>query len=270
VNSLIQNVKIGIGSQLRNIQLSRQVKKAYAAIRTLTASDRKKVFIFAQGRSGSSVLESLVGANPEFRMHGELLNIRHAPWRKKLDSPWNYIEGLSRIHADQHFVCHIKIDHLDQHQVDNPTEFISSIPDDWSIIHLYRENIVLYALSTFIADRRKTYHARDEKIDLEQISVDLRFFQKLAKGRLETRQRELDILSDRECLTLRYEKDLVGKDAQQDTVNRIAAYIGLEPWEAKTSLRKINTTKLSDLIINYDEFKACVVENGWESMIEGK
>ncbi|NND94307.1 MAG: hypothetical protein HKN45_05535 [Flavobacteriales bacterium] len=275
MSNLLQNIlpektKASIGRQLRNLRLHSLEAKAYRAYSDLPENENINLMIFAQGRTGSTLLESLISSNHEFHPLHEVISKANTAWKRRLKDPNKYIEGLSKINADKNIVCHVKINHLIGHQKVDPSKFIKRTPEHWKLIYLYRENIVLHALSTFIADARKTYHTTDENLAINKIDIDIRYFEKLAKGRLNDRQKELDALGDRERLTIEYEKGLIDNEAQQRTLDQVADFLGLEAWKAETSLKKVNKSELRDLISNYDEFIASIQRNAWQAYIESQ
>ena len=69
-------------------------------------------------------------------------------------------------------------------------------------------------------------------------------------------------------MLFRSEDDLEQADAHQKTIDTILEYLGLESRKAKAKYKKVNRQSMEDLIINYDEFRECVVNNGWEHFLD--
>jgi len=67
--------------------------------------DSVRVVIFAQGRTGSTLLESLLCSSGHFKQHGELLEVSEG----KILFPIHYIRGLSRWKSNENFIFHVKV-----------------------------------------------------------------------------------------------------------------------------------------------------------------
>ncbi len=64
-----------------------------------TPSDQIHLLIFCQGRTGSTLLESLLASTGYFCAHGELFNI---PRKGKVLCPAGHVRGLSKRTARAH------------------------------------------------------------------------------------------------------------------------------------------------------------------------
>ena len=99
-----------------------------------------KVFIFGQGRSGSTLLESLLKSTNYFESSGELLG----PSPREVSDPFSYLSGLSK-RSTKHFLFHLKIYHLNRERKKkiNPDVFLDQLyTDNWKMIYIKRENVI--------------------------------------------------------------------------------------------------------------------------------
>lgn len=231
-------------------------------------SDQIRVLIFAQGRTGSTLLESLLVSTGHFRRHGEILNTEY---KDEVRFPLTYIRGLSNWHANDNFICHVKLYHLteDRQRPVDPVTFLKTLSaEGWKFIYLKRENKVMHALSNLIAESRGIYHKTDDKKEKFTLGVDCPYFEYWVKRRFQLEAAEQAVLDQLDSYhEVFYERDLEQGDRQQETVNSILQYLALEPKEANARTRKINTIPLPELISNYDEFLRCVQQNNWQEYL---
>lgn len=256
----------------------RRVQELRVYLRAIRSSTRPstRLLIFAQGRTGTTLLESLLSSTGLFKANGEPLR---GSGRHVLD-PALYLAGLSRDPARQgdggHFVCHVKVYHLNdfRSQVGRPPEdpatFIRKLAQaDWHIVHVRRKNKVRQVISRYVAEARGNYHKRDEGPETTTIEIDRQEFEARLASRVRYSAEEEAALTGIDYHEVIYERDLLDAADHERTVDEILNYIGLEHQEAvETSLRKINTRPLSEIVENYDEFAEWVRQLGFRSALE--
>lgn len=259
-----------LGTQKYNLGLFFQEIQAYWAYWTKSDASQTKVMIFAQGRSGSTLLESLLDSSGKFKSNGELLSTSNAAYGKRLWSPRKYLEGRAKLSGNQLFIGHVKIYHLShhKHQEIDPKAFMESLDDSWKIIYLYRENVVRQALSNILAEQGNGYDTVTQKQYRDKIVVDREVFISNAQGRLDYQELEKQVLAEVPHLTVRYESDLLPAERQQATVNRIMDYLKLDHFQANTRYQKVNKKSNEELIENYSEFLEVVKEQNWGHYLE--
>ncbi|MGD1849366.1 MAG: hypothetical protein ACFCBU_01750, partial [Cyanophyceae cyanobacterium] len=79
---------------------------------------------------------------------------------------------------------------------------------------------------------------------------------------------EWEALSDVSYMELVYEDDLEQSEVQQKTVDTVLEHLGLASRKAKAKYKKVNRQSMEDLIINYDEFRECVIRNEWDHFLD--
>ncbi|MGF1457905.1 MAG: hypothetical protein ACFBSG_02655 [Leptolyngbyaceae cyanobacterium] len=229
--------------------------------------DQIRVVIFAQGRTGSTLLENLLSSTGHFQEHGELLNTE---FQEEVLFPIPFVRGLAKC-SPKHFIFHSKLYHLteDRQRSVDPVYFLQSLcAQGWKIVYLKRENKISHALSNIIAKRRSIYHKYDNsKINLE-LTIDCQELVHWVERRFVLEAAENQVLEHFQGYeTVIYEDDLMDGDAHQKTVDRLLGYLRLEHREAQSKTKKINTLSLRELISNYDEFLDCVHQHGWEKYL---
>ena len=222
-----------------------------------------RVAILAQGRTGSTLLESLLCSTNQFQCNGELLSQFNSPFQWKIVSPFRYVGGLSRL-SENNFIFHIKPYHLTKEQGISLSQFLKQIAsDEWKIIHLCRENKVMHVISNIIALKRGNYHKLDDRKENFLLEIDIQDFVKRVQNKIQYDKLERECLRSLEHIRVVYENHLENPRLHQKTTNMICAHLGIPSGPVKTNLRKINTHALRDIVKNYDELERCIIENGW-------
>lgn len=229
--------------------------------------DRTRVLIFAQGRTGSTLLENLICSTGHFCEGGELLN---TTWKGEVFFPLQYVRGMARRKAEENFIFHLKIYHLtdDRRRSIEPTWFVRTLFEEgWKVIYLTRKNKLKHALSNMVAKSRQNYHKLDDNEETLQLTVNCEKLVKRVRKRFQYEQLEREALSYVRYLEISYEDDLESSEAHQKTVKQVLDYLSLERREASTKYKKVNTQTLRELIANYDEFLSCVYQHGWQDFL---
>ena len=227
-------------------------------------SDAVRVVIFAQGRTGSTLLENLLCSSGYFRENGELLNTRYG----EVLFPISFISGLSK-RSHSNFIFHVKIYHLTKNRENpiDPCSFLEKLyADGWKIIYLRRENKVKHALSNIIVNHRGKYH----KFDTEEEDLKILFkCEQLIRRvkRLACEEEEKAALENVKYHEVIYENDLENAQSHQQTVDRILEYLSLAPRAVTTRHKKVNNRPLEETISNYDEFLDCLHQQGWQTFL---
>lgn len=225
-----------------------------------------RAVLFAQGRTGSTLLESLLASTGQLRAHGELLDGKPRP----VAHPLPYVLGLSRWHRG-HFIFHVKVYQLLEHQrrpVD-PGEFLRALHGaGWKIIWLRRENPLRHALSSLVAARRGTRHKFDDVVEDLRFEVDLEALASRVRLRARAAEDEVRALGDLPRIELVYERDLLPADRHQATADRTFRYLGLPSAPVRTEHRRVTPLALEELIRNYREFEDCVRGLGLEGFLD--
>jgi len=229
----------------------------------------KKVIIFAQGRTGSALLETLISSTGYFNWTGEILSTKFI----ELISPYRFLVGKVRSSKSENFIFHLKIYHLtnDRKKPINPKNFLQKLDrSGWKIIYLHRDNKIRQAISNLVAEQRGGFHKHNKSKEEINITIDINRFEKMVDRRFDYTQEELSILSEIPHFKINYEQDLMDNSRHEEVVAGLLQFLGLENdgVAPKTTHKKVNTSTLKDLILNYSEFNKLLEKNGWLHFIE--
>lgn len=233
----------------------------------LPSTKKVKLLIFAQGRSGSTLLESLLCSTGYFSKQGEPLGIyNHVLWR-----PLDFIRGYAKLKKGENFLCHVKIYQLvtSKKTFEDPGKFVSTLQKKgWKVIFLRRENIANQVISSHIGASRKGRHRNIDHEDQFQYYLDLKKFELEVEERKSWFEKEKQIFSKIPHLALTYEKDLSDLQKQKLTIGKILEFLGLPPRPSYTHYRKTNESNLPEVLINYEEYKQLLQDRGWEKYLD--
>ena len=235
--------------------------------RSKRANQPLRVVIFGQGRTGSTLLEDLLCSACDFRSKGELLTTA----RREVASPLRFVRGVAAWRRKKRLIFHVKPEHLTRNRkrpVD-PAAFMEALhAEGWKILHLRRRNKVRHCLSGFVAQYRGHYHTLDSEPDDVRLRIDCQKFVRKMKVRLGADEIERASLANVPYHEVIYEDDLERAESHQATVDRVLAYLALPPGTTSTRHRRNNPQTPPELIVNYDEFIACLTRHGWQTYID--
>ena len=252
---------------MRAIDYYRRRREAYAYF--LAALPRRpncgRTLIFGQGRSGSTLLESLLESTGHFVPQGELFGAKG----RKILYPERYLRGHSSRWPDKNFLCHIKPHHLSRRQ--RPLEiqpFLQRLSDDgWRIIFIQRTDRVRQALSYVVAKERGEYHKRDNAPEKIAVHVSRERLEALLERTAVNVQEEREGLEGIEYHEVVYERDLEDASKHQQTIDDVLDFLALPRRPVSTLLRKVIAQPLREVVLNYDEFAGWVTDMGLQDSL---
>lgn len=221
-----------------------------------------RVVIFGQGRTGSTLLESLLDSTGHFNKNGELLGHNGVSVRY----PYEYISGLSKRRKNSNFVFHLKIYHLtrDRKNKVNPTKFLNKLQaDGWKFIYLQRTNKFKHSLSNLIAIERKGFHKFNKTKELLEFYININAFKKSIENRISLDQQEQEVLKEIKHFHITYELNLKDNTCHQKTISDILGYLKLSNARVFSNHVRINTYTPSNIIKNWDEVHNMLRVNDW-------
>ncbi|MBN2668090.1 MAG: hypothetical protein JXR60_02575 [Bacteroidales bacterium] len=216
-----------------------------------------KFIIFAQGRSGSTLLMDLFNSHPGIYCDGEIFGaqISHNVFNKYL-----YIKTKSEVVQEPVYGCKIKIYDLTKYQnmgFEKAKQFIHQLyKEGWKIIYLKRHNIYRQALSSLIAEERKTYHFfknENHKNDLISIQDVESIIWRMELLEEFTKQEEA-LLSEIEFKKVNYEDDLLNQSKHHTVMAELFSFIGVDTVDVDTKYSRTSSDDLSQTISNYGSF----------------
>ncbi|MBE9126705.1 MULTISPECIES: Stf0 family sulfotransferase [unclassified Coleofasciculus] len=226
-----------------------------------------KFVIFCQGRTGSTLLYSLLNSHPKIHCDDEILENR-------VLFPVLYVEGRCAKIKQPVYGFRVKIYQLINNQGKNPEAFLFNLhKNGWKIIYLKRKNILRQAVSRMLANRKNQWHltSQDKKnktpskayIDCDELIKQIQD----GEMYLEKEKEVLDNLN-LPYITILYEDDLLKTEKHQETLNRIFDYLGLSSIPVKTQLVRTTSDQLSDFIENYEEVVKAVRQTNYAEFLE--
>lgn len=221
----------------------------------------RHVLIYAPGRSGTTLLESLLVSTGHFEGLGEPLHLH----TREVWAPVRYIRGLGRRAGKRALVVHVKGSQLvrGRRRPTDPRSFLQTLhADGWTIVHVERLGVADQVLSECYALARGAYHKTDDAPDDRRIRIEpeefLRRYHRLLEGKGLDR-RALDNLPH---LNFIYETDLMDATRHQATADRICKALGLPPRPVRTDLRRIGGTDPRHRLENYHEIGEALKTRG--------
>jgi LPS sulfotransferase NodH len=222
----------------------------------------QRFVIFAQGRSGSTLLTDLLNSNPDVRCDDEILTFHHR-W------PVRYAAAHTVGHRVGAWGFKVKIYQLIDAQRTDPGEFLRRMHrEGWLVIYLHRRNVVRQALSASIAkERGGHYHQTAGDRPIGPVVIDAADVVRRVRQREHFGELEAAALSDVPHLALTYEDDLARPEDHQRTADRIFDLAGVARSPVETVLERISSDPLAG-VANRDEVRDALAAAGYAHLLE--
>jgi LPS sulfotransferase NodH len=216
---------------------------------------RAKFVVFAQGRTGSTLLGDLLRSHPEIYFADELLA---APVR----SPRLTVARTRWRHARHAVGFHVKIYQLsDVHGISDAGGWLHGMHrHGWRVVALRRENLLRQVLSNMTAQLTNRYEDRSGEGEFIRVRPHVNPDELLhwIGVRAAVGADEAAALEGVPHLALTYERDLQDSASWQSTTDRVFDHLDLPSVPVASNLRRQNDGELSSLIANYGEVEAAV------------
>jgi len=223
---------------------------------------KKNILIFGQGRSGTTLFETLMISTGHFRGMHEVLNT----YTREIWWPTAYVRGLGRRTPGENVIVHVKPEHLGRARkrpVDARAFLQAIAADGWHIVHIQRKNVVAQMMSKYVAKARGGFHKHDAAEEALRLEIPESEFIEQYQRRRGWLADECKLLDGLPHTKLTYEDNLEHAEVQQQSVNQLLDSIGLEQRPVSTRLRKINTYRPEDLVTNLEALRTAFAERGW-------
>lgn len=224
---------------------------------------KEKFVIFGTGRSGSTLLVSLLNSNSNVFCDNEI-------YHRRVFFPGLYrnarsLLGNKEIYGFKCLTYHIgkilKVKREEQ------SDFLRKLSDEgYRIIYLQRENAVRQALSNLYARHRNQFHSNSTvmtKNEDKKMTVDLSEFNDWVEGLQRQSKREESLLDGIPHLKLFYERDLADPASHVETLKKLSEYLSVTFELPETELQKVTPKKLSTFIKNHQEVENFILEKGY-------
>lgn len=139
----------------------------------------KNFVIFANYRTGSTLLADLLNCHPDIFCDNEIFLKFSKSRFKKVIFPYLYTKSQSIKVNKKVYGFDLKIDQLNKvifHKLNyKPEDYLLKLhQNNWKIIYLYRENLLNQILSNIKANSRKQWHDTSEKkLKRELVYIDM-------------------------------------------------------------------------------------------------
>lgn len=235
-----------------------------AASPFLRKKPSEKFIIFTIGRSGSSLLVSLLHSHTRIHCAGELL-------AKPLISPNAYIKRYEGLAQKDIYGFKLNTYHFRVQKIQDPVGFVKGLHEDgYKIISLKRNNLIRQVISHMYAVHRNVFHEQTTKGQQKQslMHVEMAFLQDELEKFTKFQELEARILQHVPSLPISYEDDLSISENHQRTVDKITDFLGIEASVVHTNLVKTTPREWSSFIENADEVRTFLLKTGYGEYLE--
>ncbi|MGP6088746.1 hypothetical protein [Antarctobacter jejuensis] len=218
------------------------------ALRARHPVPKNKFMIFAQGRTGSTLLTSTLDRHPDIRCDDEILIVPRA-------FPRRFVETAARQAPAKAYGFHVKISQLHAWQrIHDIADFLREMEEGgWKIIYLWRENILRQVVSNVFAEAAGTYHMDGGQTRPTSVVLPLDRLALEMNWRTNLHVAEQAAVRGRNVFEIVYERDLLEPARQAETFAALQQVIGVSGVPLEPRLKKMVVAPLSELLSNYDE-----------------
>ncbi|MEZ4826292.1 MAG: hypothetical protein R3C61_08355 [Bacteroidia bacterium] len=232
------------------------------------ARPKEKFVIFGTGRSGSTLLVSLLNSNSQVFCDNEI-------YHRKVLFPQLSRKARTRLGNKEvyGFKClTYQVGKILGYARDDQHLFLRKLTrEGYKIIYLERENALRQGLSNLYARYRNQFHSNSTVMtrDLpKQMQVDLKELLDWVEGVQRAAARENQMLEGIPHLKLFYERDLEDPASHPQTLKKLSEYLKVDFEMPDTELQKVTPQKLSDFVANHEEVESFIREKGYGHFLD--
>ncbi len=263
---LLHDLKYLIRTYLMGYPAELQLFLASSATKTKKSTAPKTKFcIFSSGRSGSTLLLSLLNKHPSIDCKGELLKSRFIFPAKVI----KFQEAHSMAPVFGFKLLSYQLRDV-QSSITDKSSFLKSLFDqNFKIIYLERTNRLNQVLSLVYAMARNKWHSNQKGTNKRsEIYINPELLLSYLKAFDETNSFEHQMLeSIPDYFYINYERDLVDPEKQKECMEKLFHYLSLEPCFEYSELKKITPKDHQDYILNFREIKARLEDTDYVKFI---
>jgi LPS sulfotransferase NodH len=262
---MVDDLVSGLNRQYLKVRQQYRHLQACTAYLTGAPLASPRFVLFGRGRSGTSLLISLLDAIPSLHCEDEILHDYvpfphvHVLGRNARSGGGGY--GFKLLSYQVRDV---------QTALDAPRRFLRTLhhDDGFQVLYLRRTNLLRHALSNIRA-RRDTFHRTGDEdapsrpalhVDPEHVVDWMRSSEALATY-------EHELLDGVPHLSLTYEDNLRDPEAHQSTVDTVCAYLGIPSASVETTHQKLAPRSLRAGVENYDELARHLRDTPYEQYL---
>jgi len=208
-----ESISNAIGSKVRYLSAKLDRGWYYALSLPYLGVSTIKFFIFAQGRTGSTLLASLLDSHPSIECEGEILGAHHG----RMMFPHRYAVGRMNAHSAKAYGFHVKVYQLTNgHDVKNPSSWVHRMQrNGWKIIFLKRENLARHAFSNIKAAKKDIWHTKTDTHSPSTVKIDPKDMESRMENRKAFKAEEKNALKGADYFEVVYEDNLLGEKNQK-------------------------------------------------------
>lgn len=254
----------------RKEQIMSEISIYFKALFKFDRRNAKKFVIFAQGRTGSTLLVNLLDKHPDIKCDSEILHFKRVG---KLFFPIKFVKSKAKLCEKDYYGFKVKIYQLNSNikpsQNINPEKFIANLhKSGWKVIYLKRKNLLRQVISNRVRGKSGRPHFwTDEKVIIPKINIDYGILIEGIKRREGYLIDEEKILKNVPHLKVVYEDDLLNDKTK--IMKKIFKYLGVSYYPVKTDLKRTSKDKLSDYILNYGEIREKISKTRYSKYLKG-
>jgi hypothetical protein len=208
-----------------------------------------------------------MNSHPAIFTFGEIM---HRNVVRSVRDPIRYAEGVCSMSRSAVTGFKVKVQQIERDQGHNARDMLLRFhARGWKLINLRRTNLVRHAISDIKSEKTGRYHDvkgsadgglrtahRRIRIEPAELTDGIAFLERS----LEREERALESLPH---LRIEYEKDLLGPEAQRESMLRVFDYLGLPAHDAQTAFRKVTSRNMSEEIENFRELEQQLERAGY-------
>jgi len=232
------------------------------------ALPKNRFVIFAQGRSGSTLLVDLLSSHPEVFTYGEIFSKSVI---KNVQNPVRFASGLMVLNKKPTCGFKVKIYQLTRDQNKDASDVLKKFSKQgWKIIFLHRDNYFLHAVSDLRSEKLKVWHElkAGEQSKNKKIHISYEEMLEALEFREKNRVDEINCLNGIEHFSISYEDNLENTEKQKAFSKSMLDFLDLEDIVLDTKLQKVVKGSLDEVIENYEELKDQLLKTRFARHIE--
>ena len=223
---------------------------------------KTKFVIYGTGRSGTTLLVSLLRNQPAIYCDNEIFH-------RRVVSPMTFLESRALLSRKEVYGFKLLTYQFGRTlKVEGPEFMNGLLCKGYKLIYLTRENVLRQAISNMYARERKQFHQVKAEKSSSKFALDIDTLDNWIQGLRRQREREARMLENLEHLELNYEKDLFDPTSHQATLEKLSTLLGVPIAAPQTNLQKIVPNELSKFIENYQDLRKYAREHQIEHLID--
>ena len=220
-----------------------------------------KFVIFGRGRSGSTLLVSLLNTLPDVYCDGEIFNVVSVFPKARVKRACNYSEN--RLYGFK-----LLSYQLFRYNESFQLKFLNYLSSKgFRLIYLKRENLLNHAISNIRAREYGFHNKESVNNEVSKVNIDmddLFYWLELSEFR---ENKEEALLTSIYHKKLVYERDLENPENHKSTIDEVCDFLEIARGKVATQYRKVSPEKLIDSVLNYEEIRGFLRDTRFEKYL---